>query len=916
MNMAYIENLKKILNRYKVSGSNVDTFTHTGMTPYIYGKYLDNNLGFVKSITQILEDNFIKWQTEEGGTSIGVVAMNLDVAQLIVDVDIYLNNDIDKSTFDGMKLEILHNLNKILLNDINFDKSSANIENTDLYSFILYRNQYYTPYTKEGSSYKYKTGIHIHYPFLYLDAEDRFLIHYRLLESLERSNFIEKYKIANRLTDVIDTKIINTSGFMLYGCSKEGKSPYVLQEIYNTDLEEMDISEYTFSDLIELLNPRRWELFTDDDKKVFRKHIKNEWDEEKRNVYKTRYNHTSFTRRTNKNINKKNSVDVHELTSKKIEEIRLTTLYVNLWNDERACDYIKWRNALMALKNIHPTELKEVARQFSMRCPGKFDDAQFEKFWNNLKYDADGFKFPSVELWATHDNYHEYIKLKESEFYKTIITAISGTTHDIAVAMYQIYGKFFVCSDISKHIWWEYRNGKWIKIQEGCTLMMKISDDLSEIYIQQSKNLWIQIADLPKEKDTERKELMNKAAKIQELIPKLKDITFKLKIMTECRTIFHVSDFESKLNENKKIMVYKNGVLDLDTMEFREGMPEDYMSFCTNCNYIEYDENDPMIQKVYHVIRSIHPNEELMKYFLTTLATGLHGLKKQQQFLFWQGKGSNGKSFTIDWIQKTYGDYVEIPSITLLTRKRQTSANASPDIIKLKGKRWLIFLEPEVDDTIHTSLMKQLFGADYLEGRQMYSSEYIRFQPQGMGIISCNDPPVINAQDYGTWRRIRMLKFGIKFTENPKEPNERLVDPSLSQELNDMLDAFNSVLIHYYVKYVWKSNSIYEPEEVTDHTKRYHEDNDIFQEFFTAFIRVSDEDSLLKLDEVYDVFKAWSKDTKPGNRLPPRKELQTRIENKWWDMYNRSYWKGLSLINDYDTIDTFKQTKMSSSLDI
>jgi len=89
--------------------------------------------------------------------------------------------------------------------------------------------------------------------------------------------------------------------------------------------------------------------------------------------------------------------------------------------------------------------------------------------------------------------------------------------------------------------------------------------------------------------------------------------------------------------------------------------------------------NDPNIIKVFNIFNEMHENENKTNYFLTTIAMGLHGLKTNQRIDFWTGTGSNGKSLTVDFLQKALGDYFYSPSITILTIKRKSSSNASPD---------------------------------------------------------------------------------------------------------------------------------------------------------------------------------------------------------------------------------------------
>ena len=62
--------------------------------------------------------------------------------------------------------------------------------------------------------------------------------------------------------------------------------------------------------------------------------------------------------------------------------------------------------------------------------------------------------------------------------------------------------------------------------------------------------------------------------------------------MTECRKLFYDPSFYERLDENRDLIGFKNGVYDLKNMVFRQGTPDDYISFSTGINYKEYNEED------------------------------------------------------------------------------------------------------------------------------------------------------------------------------------------------------------------------------------------------------------------------------------------------------------------------------------
>ena len=98
--------------------------------------------------------------------------------------------------------------------------------------------------------------------------------------------------------------------------------------------------------------------------------------------------------------------------------------------------------------------------------------------------------------------------------------------------------------------------------------------------------------------------------------------------MQECKYLFFRENFLDKLDEvSKHLLVFNNGVYDLNAHIFREGYPEDYCSYCTNINYIPYDSNSASVKEVHKIFADMHKNQQICDYFLSSLALGLHGEK-------------------------------------------------------------------------------------------------------------------------------------------------------------------------------------------------------------------------------------------------------------------------------------------------
>ena len=313
-------------------------------------------------------------------------------------------------------------------------------------------------------------------------------------------------------------------------------------------------------------------------------------------------------------------------------------------------------------------------------------------------------------------------------------------------------------------------------------------------------------------------------------------------------------------------------------------------------DYIEYTENNPEIEKVQSVLREMHDTREKSDYFLTTLSMSLHGSKKEQRIDFWTGTGSNGKSLTVDFLSKSLGDYFYSPSITILTVKRKSSSNPSPDIMKIKGRRVIVFQEPENDDQIYTGLMKSLFGNDMITGRYLHENE-ISFKPQASGFLACNDLPNISSQDGGTWRRIKVLHFPFKFVSyEPKLDFEKRGDPNLTEEIETLKEAFCSILVKYYRdNIILNGGKINEPSDVLDYTKQYRSSCDLYEEFTNEYIRTKS-GSVLEFKSIYDALIHWGKGENISKGLPKKSDIKKQLENKYGKFINGKYWNDKELI--------------------
>ena len=162
--------------------------------------------------------------------------------------------------------------------------------------------------------------------------------------------------------------------------------------------------------------------------------------------------------------------------------------------------------------------------------------------------------------------------------------------------------------------------------------------------------------------------------------------------------------------------------------------------------------------------------------------------------------------------ERRFGDYFISCPITIMTKKRNASNAASPELARIKGKRIGVLQEPESHERLNVGIMKELTGNDSFMARGLFQEPF-EIKPQIKFWLTCNVLPIVPSRDGGTWRRIVALDFGSKFVEKPEKPNEFKIDKTLKSKLPEWAPVFMGFLIDNYIK-TYKVKGLIEPEEL------------------------------------------------------------------------------------------------------
>lgn len=867
----------RFLEKHKVNGGHEIKHTHVSMGDSFFGKF---------NLDKDARAEFLKHYIEavEYGAVFSIAEKPKDYGPLLIDIDLELPLDNYK---EGDRL---YN-NNIIIGVINAYRTAIHkyidVTDSELEVALL---------EKEAPTKKalvMKDGVHIIFYNICAYFKVRHLIREEAVKILEETELFAKF--SNTVDKILDRAVVSSNMWLMYGSKKNDGYLYTLSKVFNVDNKELNIQKYR--DQKELCI----KMFSLQDKF---------WKESKAQVFIKDIDmdliDAEYSALSERTSYKPNMLD-HYVPENKEDDIRRARHLVTLLSEERTNDFSDWIRVGWALHNID-FSLLDSWIDFS-RQSNKYKEGECEDLWYKMR--PDGLTIRSLMLWAEQDNYVKYHQFINAEFKDALTISLDGSTYKVAKALHTKFLNKFVCASLDNNTWYEFKAHRWHKIKQGHTLQREISESFANEYLKLAASYTLKATKI---NGLDRDEIHKKATTVQKIAGKLLDVTFKEKIMKEAKSLFYVPEFEDKLDENYDLIGFNNGVYDLKNEEFRDGRPDDYISKTTNNDYIPFRKSHPYFDKMCKFFEQILPDEQVRKYFLLTLATCVSGHNKEEKLYIATGSGSNGKSLLFNLVSLALGEYYLSCQITIITRKRGGSGQASPELLRLKGARCGCFQETDDGEKLNVGMMKEITGNDRFVVRGLYSDP-IEVKPQIKFYLACNQLPSVPSIDGGTWRRLRVTNFGSKFTEKPSKPNEYLIDNTLKEKIKDWGPLFISYLINLYVTEYKNLSYLSEPEAVKISTDSYKMENDHFTEFFISrIIYTGNRKDTIGIKAMYEDFKSWYKGSHEGAKVSTQVDLNKFLYEKIGEP-RRMRWVGYTFNQDENEAISDEDENIKSALD-
>lgn len=529
-------------------------------------------------------------------------------------------------------------------------------------------------------------------------------------------------------------------------------------------------------------------------------------------------------------------------------------------------------------------------------------EALYHTFPNNP------FSEKTLAWFAREDSPQQY-KIWHKQWYMSAMeNAVSCSHYDVAKALYRVYWLDFTCSAITKGRWYQFKNHRWIEIDQGVALRKAISEQFSRLLSEIRAVLARQIADRHDDEGFKNSaELTNK--KLNTLISKTKNGPYKNNIMRECMEHFYHDRFTNLLDHNVNTTGMLNGVLEAvrEEIVFRPGKPEDFISRCTAIPYRgDFNWKHKLVVDTMAWLEQVFTDKDLLHHFLKFSASCLKGRNADKIFPIWTGGGDNSKSMIVKLFEAAFGPYCIKFPVSLLTGKRSDSGNANPQLARAKSTKVGFLQEPDDDEPMRKGIIKEFTGGDTFFARMLHDNGN-DLEATFKMILICNDVPLITNADKAIKNRTKLFPFMSTWVDNPPQLKEeqfkqRLFkkDPHFEDKIKVLAPAFMWIIMQYYPYYC--QEGLRDPDIIQESTTTYWRENDIYQQFTEENIKIArtpdgkqDANAKVRLVDIYTRFKEWYRQNFNGSKAPDRSVVKNELIKRWGRMAS-SGWCGIELV--------------------
>lgn len=733
---------------------------------------------------------------------------------IICDIDLFVRDSEIRNlyTINEVK-EVIQVYNDVILSSI------PDISQEDLLCCFLSKD----PYIVKD---KMKNGFHLHYPKIFVSPRKFETV---LLPKIE--NLINERNILQEFRGCNDKSVMRVPWLMYSSVKSEEFQPYLLNTIFNHELQEQLISE-AFSD---------YKIYNEKEKRInitgkIQQYLPNIFSIHNfgRNIYCREIKEDVIVRNPQQPASE-NDDDICTENIPELSDIQrelIDTVYIPNIKKEYIEDTKKWFVMVNLLKYlcVEDEKIHEVSQRTTLN---NYDEASLTHLLDRFDYN----KYLSKNLdkngkQKTLDDLINNLKrmciLSKKDLQRPIEEVndninqllsdtdgfIGGTHKEIADLWVSMFGNEYKITDLTgSGFKWDQTLKLWLRVETSLFIdISRLIDHIESCLIplnEQFKN--------------------NNSDIIKTRVKQLNKILNNIKMVGFCKSVWEIiyntifdRSFLNIVNKNKCEMPYKGGYLiNLKTSEIRQRTKNDFWSFEIDYDYIE----DISLGEQY--INTLFDEDEMRVFIKNLLGYMVTGEVSQRKGYFFIGSGRNGKSEFINIISKVFKQFSATLSKGVIVKNQSHHSDINkpnPEVQPLINSRIAFTCEMESEEKIDENKFKNITGSDSLYYRPMFMrGDPIQFTTQSKLVCITNNLPEFSC-DQAMKDRICIIPFDKRFEGN-KEEKEYF--ESLSTQI--FLNSFFSMCIKYSIMYY--NTGITYPDRVLNYTKDVFKSKDLFTQF-------------------------------------------------------------------------------------
>ncbi|HOD54202.1 MAG TPA: phage/plasmid primase, P4 family [Candidatus Cloacimonadota bacterium] len=288
----------------------------------------------------------------------------------------------------------------------------------------------------------------------------------------------------------------------------------------------------------------------------------------------------------------------------------------------------------------------------------------------------------------------------------------------------------------------------------------------------------------------------------------------------------HNSIVIDKMNTQVRYLTLQNCVLDLKTFSLYPHDKQFYSKDMLDYRFPEKQEElveCPLFLKFTEEIFLGKPN--IRNFIIKLLGYILYPANIEEKFIYFYGKGRNGKSVFLNTISKVLKQFsTGIEAYTLIDCKSDNAKVAHQKAL-LKDKLFAIVDENDKHYKLSEKAIKQLSSKDPINIERKFKDPE-QIENTCLIIAPVNHLPEISMKDTSIERRLVYIPFERQFTD--KDDDKRLQD----KLINEAEGIFHLMLISLF-DYI--QNELQIPEELTEYKNECMNDANPFEQFIEDF---------------------------------------------------------------------------------